>query len=523
MGTGVTGLWTGLDIPMERKLGPLVWVPLLVLLGACDDDDGSAAAGLQPVPEAPPLPRPLLTLPRFDCAPLPDTAGDCRRDADCGQSDVCSLGRPTSDGEPARLTCQPPTALDEGVEPPEAVDGACRQASDCDNGLCSLTGACVRACETAEDCAVGYFCSPVHVRSDRGLHPVGGCVRSHAFSADVRVSVADPVVVSARFGTNLSTPPLTGTALAFQSPECGRLVEVLQVTDRAGAGTLYDVDDLFAGRVTPNPVATFGSFVAALLPNNPVLDVGSQGYNLTLISDEDTEVRTAYARREGVSEILDLNLFLVGGGDFGPDDPELASVLDRVDERFAAHGFRLGTRRYVEVSGALRERFEVLDVEVVVDDDGTLQDVRIEDLEPMFRLSAGLEYGGVNLFFVRGMGDVLGVSGGIPGSLGLHGTAYSGVALAVDVVGLPALDSVIAHELSHQLGLFHTSELDGFVVEPLQDTPSCGPERDTDENGVLSPAECQGYGSDNLMFWAGTGAELSPQQVQVLRSSPVLR
>jgi hypothetical protein len=84
-------------------------------------------------------------------------------------------------------------------------------------------------------------------------------------------------------------------------------------------------------------------------------------------------------------------------------------------------------------------------------------------------------------------------------------------------------ENVLMHEISHQMGLFHTSELNGAVIEPLSDTAACHPERDANGDGQLEPAECKGAGADNLMFWAGVGYELSAQQREILQRSLILR
>ncbi len=107
----------------------------------------------------------------------------------------------------------------------------------------------------------------------------------------------------------------------------------------------------------------------------------------------------------------------------------------------------------------------------------------------------------------------------------MQGTAGSGIAIATDMMADDAtmLGRTLAHEIGHYLGLFHTSEADGSVLEALQDTPECRIERDTDHNG-LSVQDCAGFGADNLMFWAKTtGTTLTPDQQAILRAALILR
>ena len=137
----------------------------------------------------------------------------------------------------------------------------------------------------------------------------------------------------------------------------------------------------------------------------------------------------------------------------------------------------------------------------------------------------------VNLYVVGAFDSVgtLGFAGGIPGPLGFQGLPSSGVILAAD----PALDGgfdstqfgqTIAHELGHQLGLFHTSEADGTAWDPMGDTPQCLASADTNGTGQVEPDECPDGG--NVMFWqaapGGTQTDVTPEQSDVLYFSPIL-
>jgi hypothetical protein len=173
------------------------------------------------------------------------------------------------------------------------------------------------------------------------------------------------------------------------------------------------------------------------------------------------------------------------------------------------------------VVGGLREEFGAL--ELSSSSPGGPAPANVVGLPELFALSAGVDDGGINLFLVREMGPLLGISGGIPGAIGVHGTEASGVSIALDVVGLDRADAVIFHEISHQMGLFHTTESDGLELEPLSDTPSCPLDQDLDQDGILRSDECSAYDADNLMFWDGEGDALSPQQAELLRRSPLLR
>lgn len=134
----------------------------------------------------------------------------------------------------------------------------------------------------------------------------------------------------------------------------------------------------------------------------------------------------------------------------------------------------------------------------------------------------------INLFFVEDLSgggagfSLLGVSAGIPGSLGVAGRrngVLNGMAAHVrgGVLNTQFLGETAAHEMGHWLGLFHTTERSG-LHDPLTDTPECP--------GIgRGPSQCLGYDGANLMFWVGDGVNkqitLSAQQTRIINYSPM--
>ena len=142
----------------------------------------------------------------------------------------------------------------------------------------------------------------------------------------------------------------------------------------------------------------------------------------------------------------------------------------------------------------------------------------------------------VNVFVVQDYASsdgTLGEAGGIPGPLGLQGVDGAGVIVALDAhktasgaVDTQLLGEVIAHEVGHQLGLFHTTESDGSRSEPLADTPACPESADTNGDGYFSAGECRDWDGANFMFWVSgvfTQDVVSQEQGLVLALSPVAR
>ena len=170
----------------------------------------------------------------------------------------------------------------------------------------------------------------------------------------------------------------------------------------------------------------------------------------------------------------------------------------------------------------------------------SLSDIRFATVSSSFQssdtgdlVSEGRE-DAVNLFFIEDFSDAsyLGKSSGIPGTLGLAGS-FNGVLIALGAHDAPSsgLDAQLlgesaAHEMGHFLGLYHTSESNGFEFDPLSDTPECA-------RASSGASACETADGSNLMFWASYSSldrsngkvqeVLSAQQQFVLRASPLAR
>lgn len=143
----------------------------------------------------------------------------------------------------------------------------------------------------------------------------------------------------------------------------------------------------------------------------------------------------------------------------------------------------------------------------------------------------------VNIFFIGGFTgpdgpSLLGVTGGIPGPLGIQNN-FNGIlinALATrdndDAFYFRTTAEVAFHEMAHFLGLFHTTERQFAVHDVIDDTPTCEEAiHDENDDGIANLAECPD--GLNPLFWDNdldaTKNPLTADQRQVIFYSPLAR
>jgi hypothetical protein len=273
----------------------------------------------------------------------------------------------------------------------------------------------------------------------------------------------------------------------------------------------------------PQRIATAEGAFAGMAPTNPAVTLRPGTHTISIYSFK----QLGFANRTPVAGparvivtaklapavpqegTLDVNLWFSGAygltAETAPTDPGFQKMLEDANGVYAQVGLKLGRITYNDIEGD----YDVVENIIAPG----------SELNELFAQSANAPQEAVNVFFVddlltgaegqQSFGILLGVSGGIPGPVGITGTNKSGVVLALkrSPEAPTPLYKVFAHEVGHFLGLYHTSEASfGFgaqVHDQLTDTP------DNDTN--------------MLMHNSGNGQNLSGSQGTTMRLNPWVR
>ncbi|MEM1415998.1 MAG: hypothetical protein AAGH15_13915 [Myxococcota bacterium] len=461
----------------------------------------------------------------------------CGDDADCAAAALCLAGEDYPGGLCSR-TCQ----TSDDCPDPAAVDAF---ANVCAIDAASGFGSCVSGCEVDDDCREGYLC-----RNARGAR---GCIAEpllEPFPTDVE-PVRDPTCLGPVMGETSVTvrvPEGRDSFAAVPYTLDGTPIELLDLTFPDGTTSLnlrgtwswYSSATTLLGSITP--------VLVPISPESP--DVQGGDYTLRLIAD--TADLCLYVTSEVPAtgpQQLAINVYPVGFAlDEGIADasPFYTRFFDELDAIFTA----------ASVRGLNRPRFEVVDAAVAAEYGMITSRRQVAELVSTSVDREDLDRFSLNLFLVNGIDipgsddGIFGISQGVPGAPGLHGTVASGVVASIELIedetmvpnpdfdrdepvdpetnpreipdptGGAALTAVIAaHEIGHFLGLFNTSEADQRSFDPLGDTPQC--RVDFPE---FRPSTCPD--GDNLMFpilGNQFQTDLTPNQSLVIRGNPLTR
>ena len=438
----------------------------------------------------------------------------CRRPADCpGATCILNTAIPPADLADVPLTCAAPVG-------PGGVGDLCDANADCAENLCALGGGCVVPCIDASDCLAGHQCARIPiVTSASSMQFAQAC--TPWVSPPETATVVQNETVSAManaqqdFTIARFDAPSRLSLFVAESDDDNRFVVSIQT---AGGTPLFDVNE-WGRTLQPNPAIGFFQTVSVLLPSGMRDAPRGDDYIVNLLNGNTRSYRRIAVERTSVGTRINLNFIYVGvpGGDEMIPPRFISDMILRYGEIIGMSGLSVGVVRHVNMPGALATQHSIIESQAEVAD--------------LLRLSAGTGRPVLNVFLIRSSSDFLGISGGLPGAINVHGTGNSGVVLSIEDLEsiAPALEegfagAVMAHELGHFQGFPHTSEADGSVIDVFEDTPECLIAQDANGDGFLDPRECRGFGADHVMFWQGVSSAgiFSPRQQALLRISTAL-
>ena len=464
----------------------------------------------------------------------------CTHNSDCRTGYGCQ----SQPGSPGRV-CVPATGLADG----EACNGNDECGGDLcfedwPDGFCTTTGCddfedcnrpgdennkclrsrggnfCVRICTLDSECREGYVCEMFG-------NGEGMCYPDPAIPFDDDILQGNPFDIvcqptsSENVTIDFNVAPDTVAYMVTPIAKDGRQIYPGSIARPTGA----DINFRGANQFQSIPAYLYGGMNPTVVPAtgqfSDQLEPGAHQYR---IQTDSAEVCHYMLEETEFGDTIDLNIYFVGINGLNAGNAsshaDMQEVLTQFDEIWGPAGITTGKVRYFDITGDDADRYSVLRSDQAVSELVQLTKRPGDTLDDVLSL---------NIFFTRAfaMGGAIGISLGLPGPAGLHGTHGSGVAFTAEYLGTQAQSSlggqdvdgnvftgqILAHEVGHYIGLFHTSEDRGAGFDPLPDTPEC----------ARISLQCPDI--DNLMFpYAGAShVSVTPDQEYVVKANPLTK
>lgn len=348
-------------------------------------------------------------------------------------------------------------------------DAACNGDAICVS-LASST-ACRARCAADSDCRSGYAC------------------RDNAEgTAKYCDSVADPPPVDTQTvaSQTLNVECSASKSYTFTVPEGsvsfylapftkdGKKVEITTL-QRPDGSTLNVPRDYAFMAINPQ---ILGALSPILFPASDQANLKSAfppGQYTLNVNSSASEICYYTLPQPGEGTTLALSIYLVGVEGVtaanAANNTNIKSIVNIMQTIYRQMGITVTVEKYTDASAEVTKNYSI-----------------IRDIYDVYNLVAtsaapgeGLQGAlAVNVFLIQDFNvadapGLLGLSTGIPGVAGLHGTAGSGLVFSTAALGKDnaTIGQTMAHEVGHFLGLRHTTEHGGSSHDPITDTPEC--------------------------------------------------
>lgn len=389
----------------------------------------------------------------------------------------------------------------------------CDADEDCNGGVCitlQRTTTCRAACASDGDCRQGYTCR-------EGVDGVSYCDSTAEPPPPPETSGANAVNIQCTSDRTLAFDIPDGAVGFLIAPYTTSNNRLTPTSLRKPDGSTLDIQRDYEFLTVNQEL--LGNFVPLLFPASDDASFaqafGGGRYELA-IDTRASEICYYVLPQMAEGARLKLNLYFVGvpgvTANSAERDADIQAMMRMMRGIYSKMNIEVEVAQYIDAEQQVASSYRI-----------------IRDLYDVFNLVAtstepDQDPLSVNVFLIEDFNvsdapGLLGISTGIPGMGGFHGSAASGLVFSTASLGQDnkTLGQTLAHEVGHYLGLRHTSEHLGVAEDPITDTPSC---RVPD-----LPLICQD--SSNFMFPFALGGDKQTGATRgqgfVLRHNPLVQ